>query len=52
MVAKEVEIISKSQKSKSTPVRWTCDGSPKYTMEETKRRQKEQMLFCILLKIH
>ena len=40
MVAKEVEIISKSQKSKSTPVRWTCDGSPKYTMEETKKKTK------------
>lgn len=40
MVAKEVEIISKSQKSKSTPVRWTCDGSPKYTMEDTKKKTK------------
>lgn len=40
MVAKEVEIISKSQKPKSTPVRWVCDGSPNFTMEETNKKTK------------
>ena len=40
MVAKEVEIISKSQKPKSKPVKWTCDGSPNYTIEETKKKTK------------
>jgi len=40
MVAKEVEIISKSQKPNSEPVKWTCDGSPNYTMEETKKKTK------------
>ena len=40
MVAKEVEIISKSQIPKSKPVRWVCDGSPKFTMEETKKKTK------------
>ena len=40
MVAKEVEIISKSQTPKSKPVRWVCDGSPKFTMEETKKKTK------------
>lgn len=40
MVAKEVEIISKSQKPKSTPVRWVCDGSPNFTMEETTKKTK------------
>ena len=40
MVAKEVEIISRSQKPNSTPVKWTCDGSPNYTMEETKKKTK------------
>jgi len=40
MVAEQVEIISKSQKPNSTPVRWTCDGSPNYTMEETKKKTK------------
>jgi molecular chaperone HtpG len=40
MVAKEVEIISKSQKPNSTPVRWVCDGSPNFTMEETTKKTK------------
>ncbi|MCH2215741.1 MAG: molecular chaperone HtpG [Flavobacteriales bacterium] len=40
MVAEQVEIISKSQKPNSTPVKWTCDGSPNYTMEETKKKIK------------
>src|SRR5690554_909545 len=40
MVAKEVEIITKSQYPNSTPVKWTCDGSPNYTMEETTKKTK------------
>jgi len=40
MVAKEVEIISKSQRPNSTPVKWTCDGSPNYTMTETTKKTK------------
>lgn len=40
MVAKEVEIISKSQQPNSLPVRWVCDGSPNFTMEETKKKTK------------
>ena len=40
MVAKEVEIITKSQKPNSTPVKWICDGSPNYTIEETKKKTK------------
>ena len=40
MVAKEVEIISKSQKPNSTPVRWVCDGSPNFAMEETTKKTK------------
>ncbi|MEC7646696.1 MAG: molecular chaperone HtpG [Bacteroidota bacterium] len=40
MVAKEVEIITKSQKENSKPVRWVCDGSPNFTMEETKKKTK------------
>ncbi|MDE6100537.1 MAG: ATP-binding protein, partial [Paramuribaculum sp.] len=33
MVAKKVEIVSLSYKEDAEPVRWTCDGSPEYTME-------------------
>jgi molecular chaperone HtpG len=40
MVAKEVEIITRSQKANSVPVRWVCDGSPNFTMEETKKKTK------------
>ena len=40
MVAKEVEIISKSQKPNSSPVRWVCDGSPNFTMDEAKKKTK------------
>jgi len=32
MVAKQVEIITLSQKERSKPVYWTCDGSPNFTM--------------------
>jgi molecular chaperone HtpG len=40
MVAKEVEIITKSQKPNSKAVKWVCDGSPNFTMEETKKKSK------------
>jgi molecular chaperone HtpG len=40
MVAKEVEIITKSQKANSKAVKWVCDGSPNFTMEETKKKSK------------
>jgi molecular chaperone HtpG len=40
MVAKEVEIITKSQHPNSLPVRWVCDGSPNFTMEEAKKKTK------------
>lgn len=40
MVSKEVEIITKSQKPNSKAVKWTCDGSPNYTIEETTKKTK------------
>ena len=40
MVAKEVEIITKSQHPNSLPVRWVCDGSPNFTMDEAKKKTK------------
>lgn len=40
MVSKEVEIITKSQKPNSKAVRWVCDGSPNYTIEETTKKTK------------
>jgi molecular chaperone HtpG len=35
MVAKKVEIFSLSYKEGAKAVRWECDGSPEYKMEET-----------------
>tara|TARA_B100001250_G_scaffold287060_1_gene248928 strand:- start:403 stop:2307 length:1905 start_codon:yes stop_codon:yes gene_type:complete len=40
MVAKEVQIISKSQQPNSSPVKWVCDGSPNFTMDEAKKKTK------------
>ena len=35
MVAEKVEILTKSYKEGTTAVRWICDGSPEFTLEET-----------------
>ena len=35
MVSKKVEILTKSYQEGAQAVRWTCDGSPEYTLEET-----------------
>ncbi|NNK80567.1 MAG: molecular chaperone HtpG, partial [Flavobacteriales bacterium] len=40
MVADQVEIITRSQLPNSTPVHWTCDGSPNYTIDETSKKTK------------
>ena len=34
MVAKKVEIITKSCKEDAQAVKWTCDGSPEFTIED------------------
>ncbi|MFH2142743.1 MAG: molecular chaperone HtpG [Bacteroidota bacterium] len=39
MVADKVEIITKSYK-RAKAVKWTCDGSPEYSMEETDRKER------------
>ena len=38
MVAKKVEIYSLSYKENAKAVRWECDGSPEYTIEEISNR--------------
>ena len=40
MVAKKVEIFSLSFKDGSTAVRWECDGSPEYQIEETTKTER------------
>ena len=39
MVSKEVEIITKSQPPDSKPVKWSCDGSPNFTMEKGDKKE-------------
>ena len=38
MVADKVELVTRSWKEGSKTVRWTCDGSPEYTLEEVDDR--------------
>ena len=40
MVAKKVEIITKSCKEGATAVKWSCDGSPEFTIEETEKADR------------
>ena len=40
MVSKKVEIISLSYKAGSKAVKWTCDGTPEYKMEECKKADR------------
>ena len=37
MVSKKVEIVTKSWQEGSKAVKWSCDGSPEYTIEEAKK---------------
>lgn len=40
MVAEKVEIFTKSFEEDAKAVRWECDGSPKYTLEEVERAER------------
>lgn len=40
MVAKDVEILTKSYLPDAKAVRWTCDGSPEYTLEEIEKEER------------
>ena len=40
MVADKVEIFTKSFNDDAPAVRWECDGSPKYTLEETEKESR------------
>ena len=40
MVSKKVEIITKSYKEGSKAVKWTCDGSPEYTLEDAEKEDR------------
>lgn len=40
MVSKKVEIITKSYKEGAQAVKWTCDGSPEFTLEEIEKADR------------
>lgn len=40
MVAKRVDIVTRSYREGAVAVKWSCDGSPEYTLEETIRSER------------
>ncbi len=39
MVSKEVDIITKSYQEGAKPVKWTCQGTPEFTLEEVEKEE-------------
>ena len=40
MVAEKVEIVTKSHQEGAQAVRWTCDGSPEFTIEDAEKAER------------
>src|SRR5262249_53997921 len=40
MVSDQVEVFTKSYKENESAVRWECDGSPEYTLEEISKTER------------
>jgi molecular chaperone HtpG len=40
MVSKKVEVLTRSYREGAQAVRWTCDGSPEFTLEETEKTER------------
>ena len=40
MVSEKVEIVTKSYQEGAKAVRWTCDGSPEFTIEDAKKEDR------------
>lgn len=40
MVSKKVELITRSYKDDAKAMKWTCDGTPEFTMEETEKADR------------
>src|SRR5207344_2452728 len=40
MVSNQVEVITKSYKEEVPAVKWTCDGSPEFTLEENDKKDR------------
>jgi molecular chaperone HtpG len=44
MVSKKVDIITKSYKDGAKAVKWTCDGSPAYEIEDAEKDERGSMI--------
>ncbi|HEY6902370.1 MAG TPA: molecular chaperone HtpG [Puia sp.] len=40
MVSERVEVVSKSYRAEDKAVKWECDGSPEYTLEDAERAER------------
>ncbi len=40
MVAKRVEIVTRSYKEGAVPMKWSCEGNPEYSLEETEKADR------------
>lgn len=40
MVSDQVEVITRSWQENATAVKWTCDGSPEYSIDDTERESR------------
>ncbi len=40
MVSDKVDVITKSYKTGAKAVKWSCDGSPEYSLDETKKKER------------
>ena len=40
MVSKKVEIVTRSYKEGAQAVKWSCDGSPEFTIEDAKKEER------------
>ena len=40
MVSDKVEVITRSYQADAVPVKWECDGSPEFTLEDTKKKKR------------
>ncbi len=49
MVSEEVDIVTKSYKEGAQPIKWTCNGTPEFTIEEV---QKEEVGTDIVMHIN
>jgi molecular chaperone HtpG len=52
MVAKKVEIITQSWQEGAEAVKWTCKGTPEYTMEPTKKESRGTDIILYLYAEH